>query len=410
MVEDIQQGMQSLLSNADRSKTLNKIRDALGVDPTVHLDTRTTQTCTNISKKCFGDTGCWIWTNDDYKGWTDPGNKEPRTCLLSGPPSSGKTLATALIIKRLEEAKPEERTYVAHYFFPVAVGSSKKSDDEKNPVHSALKYMAFQIARVDPNMLRAIGKACEAMPSHFRNSGHLESLWSMLKIGDSRSGTTYYLVFDGLENLSKEQSKMLLNFACRVGGQKWRTFERVRFLLSGTNDCFPEDDLATHSALRIRMENHNGLDMRIILEKALNAGPGLDLVQTAKSKILEKLPNIVEGSYSNLEVGLQIVMRLLKTRAPLEELDRILDSPIKSHELAIKNLQESLTSNEIEEINELLKWVLFTNEPMTLLDRLEAIMVSMSQDYMICTSNRLISTIKVSTFRDKASSHPAVYC
>lgn len=410
MVEDIQQGMQSLLSNADRSKTLNKIRDALSVPPTVHLDTNTTQTCTNISKKCFGDTGSWIWTSKDYTAWTNPKNKDSHAFLLSGPPSSGKTSATALIVKRLEEAKPEERTYVAHFFFPGIVGSSKKAEDEKNPVHSALKYMAFQIARVDPNMLRALGKACEAVPSYFRSSANLDSLWSMLKIGNSKSGATYYLVFDGLENLPNEQAKMLRNFVCKIGGQKGHTVGRVRFLLSGTDDCFPEDDPAVRSALRVRMEKHNGLDMRTVIENALNAGPGLDLVETAKLKILERLPQIVEGSYSNLEIGLQSVMRLLRTRTPIKELDRILNSPIKTHELAIKNLQESLTTNEIEEINELLKWVLFTYETMNL-DQLEAIMVSIrSSDFLISTQNRLTWTIIVFVFWNKVSRHPAVYC
>jgi hypothetical protein len=53
----------------------------------------------------------------------------------------------------------------------------------------------------------------------------------------------------------------------------------------------------------------------------------------------------------------------------------MLDQSMSSHEVAIKNLQRSLTVDEISELNELLKWVLFSNEAMDL-DQLEAAMVS----------------------------------
>ena len=43
--------------------------------------------------------------------------------------------------------------------------------------------------------------------------------------------------------------------------------------------------------------------------------------------------------------------------------------------MVIDDLQRSLTEAEVNELNELLKWVLFSKESMTL-DQLEAVMVS----------------------------------
>ncbi|KAI1376576.1 hypothetical protein F4677DRAFT_418942 [Hypoxylon crocopeplum] len=380
LVQETQKDVQSFKDDADRSKTLIKIRDTLGVPATVRLDANTTQTCTNIYDRCLSRTGSWIWTHDAYTAWIAP-NKDKETShvlILSGPPSSGKTSASALITKRLEEQKG--RTYVAHYFFPA---SMKKSSDEKTPVHSALKYMAFQIARVDATVQKPLGKACDAGPGVFRRSASLETLdtlWGELKIGTPGSGATYYLVFDGLENLPDKQTDMLLKL---VFGPKLaeESAGRVRVLVSGTDDQFASrpGSARTSSALRIQMEEHNEPDMRIVIDEALtkrsmleHAKPGSDQ-QKAREKIVEKLPQNVSGSYSRLQFGLDDVIRLLSTRTAVRELDRMLDQPTSSHEAAIKNLQRSLTVDEISELNELLKWVLFCNEPMTL-DQLEAAM------------------------------------
>ncbi|KAF7368172.1 putative neutral amino acid permease protein [Mycena venus] len=355
-VQEMQKGVQSLNEDADRIKMLIKIRDTLGVPSTVRLDTKTTQTCTSLARKCSDGTGSWIWTHDAYTTWTTPKDKDTSHVLL-----------VALITKRLEEQKG--RTYVAHYFFPT---STKKSDDEKNPVQSALKYMAFQIARVDATVQKTLGNVCDA--GAFSSSTNLDNLWEGLKIGAPGSGATYYLVFDGLENLPDIQAEILLKF---IFSPKLAE-QRVRVLASGIDDKFP-DEPGVRKSLRIHTDEHNGPDMRIIIDEVLkkegmlqHAKPNSDQ-QRAKDKILEKLPQNVQGSYSQLQFGLDNVISLLSTRTAVKELDRMLDQSMSSHEVAIKNLQRSLTVDEISELNELLKWVLFSNEPMNL-DQLEAAM------------------------------------
>lgn len=382
IVSETQKGVQALRDDADRIKTLIKIRDTLDVPATVRLDTATTQTCDNIYTKCLDGTGSWVWTHTAFTGWITPSTKgketPPNILILSGPPSSGKTSVSALITKRLEEQKG--RTFVAHYFFPA---SSKKSDDASMPL--ALKYMAFQIARVDATVQKALGKACDAGAGTFRRLSTqetLDTLWDELKIGASGSGATYYLVFDGLENLPAKQVDMLLKF---VFGPKLtgESAARVRVLLGGTDDQFDADTrqsiVESRSALRIRMQEFNGPDMRLVIDDALakrgmlqNTKPGSDQ-DRARAEILNKLPLNVGGSYSRLQFGLDDVIRLLSTRTAFRELDRILDQSSSSHETAIKNLQRSLTADEVGELNELLKWVLFGSQPM----RLETLEVAM---------------------------------
>jgi hypothetical protein len=193
-------------------------------------------------------------------------------------------------------------------------------------------------------------------------------------------------VFDGLENLPNKQAEMLLEFVFGPAlTEEAAGRVRVRVLVSGTDDTLAAGwhvGNASVSPLQIRMEEENLPDMRLVVDDALNkrgmlhnAKPGSDQ-QRARNKIIEKLPQNVKGSYSWLQFGLDDVMRLLSTRTAAQELDRMLDQSISSHEAAIKNLQRSLTADEIGELNELLKWVLYSKHECLSLDQLEAVMVS----------------------------------
>ncbi|KAJ7619565.1 hypothetical protein FB45DRAFT_981095 [Roridomyces roridus] len=382
-VQGTQKGVQALKDDADRTKTLSKIRDALGVPESVKLDAKTTQTLTNIVNGCVDHTGAWIWTDKTYLAWTaatkekDASPSASHILLASGPSSSGKTFATALITRRLEDHKGNDRIYVAHYFF----SANTQKSDNRNDVAHALKYMAFQIARVDATVHNALGKACDAKDASaiFRSSEqNLETLWGELKIGAPGSSAIYYLVFNGLEYLPNDQAELLLEFAFspKLAGDR---AGRVRVLLSGTDDKFVSSKVPIDSALRVRVEKNNEGDMRLVVKHALlkrgmlqDRRPGSDQ-EKAYNKIVEKLPKNVKGSYSLLQFGLENVMRLLSTRSAIRDLDNLLKQSMSSTETAIKALQRSLTTEEIGELNELLKWVLFSAESLTL-DQLEAVM------------------------------------
>ncbi|KAI8254190.1 hypothetical protein K4K58_006528 [Colletotrichum sp. SAR11_239] len=392
-VQETQRGVQSLNDDSDRTKTLTKIRDILGVPLTVHLDTTTTQTCIDLANKCLDNTGSWIWKHHAYLSWT--AGQERDVLIVSGPPSSGKTSACALITKRLEEQK--DRTYVAHYFFPP---SARKSDDNKNSVQSALKYMAFQIARVDATVLKTLGKACDTKPAVFRSStsSDLVDLWKELNIGVAGSGATYYFVFDGVENLPDAQAGMLLDFASDFQLEQ-ESAGRVRLLISGTKSLF-DKSANVRGAFRIDMEKHNQDDMRILIQDTLNKNGMLQSTkrnseqERAKAKILEKIPPKVDGKYSLLRFELDRLMRQLSKRTAIQELDEMLDQTMSSLEAAIKDLERSLTADEISELNELLKWVMYSHDYMSLA-QLEAAMV-LTSDIASLTSLEYVIRTKYS--------------
>lgn len=365
----------------DKTKRLMKIRDTLTVPSYVRLDTNTTETCTNIYAKRLDGTGKWVWKHPAYEEWTSTKGSSP-LLLLSGDSSSGKTSVTALITKKLEDQK-RTRIYVSHFFFPQ---STKKSDDDKYPVQSALKYMAFQIARVDATAAKALGKACDNTERvNFRSLTDLKRLWAELKIGSPGLGATYYLVFDGLEHLLEKHAEALVDFALSLepaSSPDGATGPRVRVLLSGADKVF-DGRPGIESALRIDISKHTIPDMEVFINNELitrgmlqNAKLG-SKQERARDLIRQELPQNVKGSYSRLQYSLDNIVRRLDSGAGLKELREILKTSMSSHEAEIQRLQRSLGPEEIKDLNELLKWVVFGAQSMKL-QELEAAMVSQS--------------------------------
>ncbi|KAK6836019.1 hypothetical protein PG987_006514 [Apiospora arundinis] len=376
----------------DKMKKLTNIKETLNVRGVVQLDTNTTQTCTNIYNKRLDGTGAWVWDHPSYKEWTSTAKKGSRPVLiLSGDSSSGKTLVSAMITKRLEDQK-RTRIYTAHYFFSP---SSKKSDDDKYPVQSALKYMAFQIARVDATVANALGKACDSPePVNFRELTDLQRLWAELRIGSPGLGATYHLVFDGLEHLPDKHAEALVDFALSLKSASDPAGSRVRVLLSGAEKVF-KDHPGVEKALRIDISQHTIPDMETFINNELDtrgmleqAKPGSKQEQ-ARRIIREQLPQSVKGSYALLQYSLENIIRRLDSGAGLKELQSILKTSMSSHEAAIQSLQRSLGPEEIKDLNELLKWVVFGATSMSL-DQLEAAMYLYSGNESLATLKYII--------------------
>lgn len=387
--EVTKQGVQTLLKGADRVNQLKKIRETLDLLGAVDFsETKTSAIRTEYAQKCLLDTGEWIWDHEAYKKWTTSTKRDgaaSHVLFVSGPPSSGKTLACALITKRLEVRKEGDRTYVAHYFFP-----KSKDSDITSPAQLALKDMAFQIASTDPTVQDTLYKACQAdNAGKAFASGNLTTLWEKLRIGGPGSGQKYYLVFDGLESLDADQIKKLVDFILGLPGPgDSKSAGHVRVLVSGSAKFH---DLETRTSLRIDMKESNVPDMKIFIKHKLaekgmlqNPKPKSDQ-ERARDSILEQLPKKVNGSYSSLIFRIGEVIPLLSTRNAMEKLFRKLDQDISSDEMASKTLQ-SLTADESDELNELLKWVLFGGQPLDL-QQLEAAMVSHESRLSLSPSN-----------------------
>ena len=374
-VQQTQQGVQTMKDDSERIKVLTKARNNLDLGEQMSLDGNTTEFVTKLARTVANGTGTWIWDNPSYKSWVNTAsNKDNQLLFISGPLYSGKTLVSTLITKELEK-HAVDRQYVAHYFF------QKNADDEKNLLQAAISSMAFQLARVYAVQRQHLAKASEK-PRSGDPTLKPEALWQkLIAVPPSSSGTIYYFVFDGIENLPTTEAEEFLKLIVSCY-EKDGPSGRIRFLLSGSEERLDPIIAKTSSdALQIRVEDNNEADMQVYVREKLQE---CAILQTSNSdskralaaeKIIEKLPKKSSGSFSKLQYSLDEVIRDLNNGMGQEELDEVLDSSTKSHETAILRMEKSLTEEEVNELSELLKWVLHGGRDLTP-DELEAVMVS----------------------------------
>ncbi|KAH8880886.1 hypothetical protein GQ53DRAFT_736167 [Thozetella sp. PMI_491] len=352
--------------SVDRIAYLTTIRDTLGIDSNVRLDTHTTKTVTNLFQQCLSGTGSWIWDHSAYKKWTmkDRIDSNPLLLVIGGS-KCGKTSVSARITKKLEEQRGAD-TCTVHYFFHDSTGKS----EDRDPIQSALKYMAFQVAKKDEATGRQLAKLCTDHNQTLQ-TGSLKSLWKELKLGAPRSRMMYYLIFDGLENLQERHAnavKDLLDVLFSLQDQHLResSGSRVRVLVSGTEAIF-QNRLEEYKSAVIDLTDCAIADMKICIDHELshrgilqNPEPGSSQ-EKARRLIQDKLPQNTDGSFSLLQSGLENIIKQIRSGAGLEELEKSLKNSLNSHEATIENLHRSLEPVEVEQLNELLKWIMFNN-------------------------------------------------
>lgn len=102
LAEKIHDGMQGVVGRKERVDTLIKIQETFGVK--LELDNNTTPECEEIEERCLPSTGDWIWNLEEYKNWSDPGNKiTPHVLLMSGPASSGVSVRPWSVLESCRE-------------------------------------------------------------------------------------------------------------------------------------------------------------------------------------------------------------------------------------------------------------------------------------------------------------------
>ncbi|EWC47917.1 hypothetical protein DRE_02799 [Drechslerella stenobrocha 248] len=375
--EGIDKSLRGIKGGLERNETLDKIRDVFGIPAKLPV------TYEGAYKNCLEGTGRWIWNHSSYVAWKRP-EGDSHALLVLGCPSSGKTSTCALIAQGLgDEAGQGRRTFVAHYFFPPD-SASKKSED-KRPLRSALLHMAFRVAQMDPTFQKSLSETCDAglvakTESNLQGQGttrvsELDTLWDTLKIGaHGLGGGTYYLIFDGLEHLPENEARTLLSFI--FGPKLAASAGRVRVMASTTNKLLDSTKLAVNNNLLIiQMEECNEEDMRIVARAELNK-PSVNIrsiKRRMQKSIIQKLLSNSKGSYSNLHYDIEDVIRSLKAGTSAQDLMRLLNNTTNRQKRVIERLQQSLQEYEIKQLNELLKWVIFSHHRLTF-DEIEAAM------------------------------------
>ncbi|KAM6485833.1 hypothetical protein HDV62DRAFT_403210 [Trichoderma sp. SZMC 28011] len=355
-----------------RQENLTKIRTKLAIDEKNIKASK--DVCEKIWQRCITDSGDWLRDMEDYKKWSDKStNDASPLLLLTGEAHSGKSSAMSTIVHQLKAAHESQgqstaRALVAYYFFPFF---AKKADDDKRPATTAVKHIAFQLAEQDSGTAKSMAAFCDDKhsESYFRDSS-CKDLWRELKIGSPKPGTMHFIIVDGLDGLFEghpEAANHFLDIFEAIQSQTSTGSDgaRVRLIVSGKSDNFQRESL--QSAPNIEIEKYNGSDITYYIYEELKKTNLLqgDESETTRlrTKVHDRLLEEAKGNFLKVQTALEKIKDLIMSDGSEAEMDAILDESNQDKrtisENVILELQQSLKPQSIEELNELLIWVIY---------------------------------------------------
>ncbi|PNP55504.1 hypothetical protein THARTR1_04334 [Trichoderma harzianum] len=355
-----------------RQDNLAKIRTKLAIDEKNIKASK--DVCEKIWQRCITDSGNWLRNMEDYKKWSDKSvNDASPLLLLTGEAHSGKSSAMSTIVHQLKAAHESQgqstaRALVAYYFFPFF---AKKADDDKRPATTAVKHIAYQLAEQDSGTAKSMAAFCDDKHSelYFRDSS-CKDLWRELKIETPKPGTMHFIILDGLDGLFEghpEAANHFLDIFETIQSQTSTGSDgtRVRLIVSGKSDNFQRESL--QSAPNIEIEKYNGLDITSYIYEELKKthllqGEESETIRL-RTKVHDRLLEEAKGNFLKVQTALEKIKDLIMSDGSEAEMDTILDESNQDKrtisENVISELQQSLKPQSIEELNELLIWIVF---------------------------------------------------
>ncbi|KAI1442152.1 hypothetical protein F5Y02DRAFT_421269 [Annulohypoxylon stygium] len=303
--------------------------------------------CDKPRRDCVPNTALWLVNRPEFQRWSERDDNKPENLfILTGAPNTGKSVMISSALHHLRSiyessVRYAPRTLISAHFFPNTTG---KDDQDKRPIATALKCIAIQLAEQDSAYAKTLSLACDTKSGNaaFFRDASCQELWDFLRIGSPKGSATHYLILDGLGGLPDEsldikgQQEQLLNIIQKS------VQPSVRVLLSVRQDTLRSNDLPPH--FNIDIEQCNDED------------------EALKKKVIETLATQVGGKFNKVKAALENIREVIASDGLESELDKVLDeSNMNKKQISqtiISQLEERLTGEEIDELNELLIWVI----------------------------------------------------
>ena len=323
-------------------------------------------------------TGAWLRDIEEYKRWADLGSDAYPVLLLSGSNGTGKSnLVSALLqdlrIQYRTLSSSSIRVSLACYGF----GKSEKSSRDgasRNPHPStmALKSMAAQIAKQNSVYAKNLSSYLDLKDPSFSRDMNAKDLSQELLPPPNMKDTSdmaYVLILDGLDQLSHGEANQLFDAFLAIASPQ------LRIIITATDEIFRDcldSSGQDHDVIpTIRISEHNESDIKQYIESELKASTSLQgdaagIVRIVNS-IREKLSDIAKGNFNNARQVIESVTEAVESLQTEEDIEKLISSDsLKNKDQAVerlvKDLNESLNDQEIEQLNELLVWALYGSE------------------------------------------------
>ena len=328
------------------------------------------------------NTGEWLRREPSFMSWADQqSDSEPIFCI-SGNEGYGKSVLMSTVIQALSKKYPAgqddfSRTSIAYYYFQKDVKSSQSSDRGHQSIEKALKALALQIAQNDPVYQKHLATSIKT----FEDLSEVEHLWRNLFTKFSQIDATFFLLLDGIDQIDERHENILLQLLRDVQARpRVKGLLRIRLFLSTRVDKLRETRKFLEKPFSsIDLARKNGDDIQHFVKFKMDKMKILSVsstqVQGLRDEIFADLTENAQGDFVNVDLLLKEIgsmQRPFEIRAVLAKAkagENLSDTIARK----IERCNELLGERDIQDLNELLTWVINSCRPLTLRE-LEAVL------------------------------------
>lgn len=319
------------------------------------------------------ETGNWlVQRNTDFISWARAEPKAKPAFAIEGQDGFGKSHLFSAVVRHLfglHTSQVSDRRVAIAYFFIQNDRPEKQDVKDRNiapdkrgdSLDVALKSIIWQLTTKDAGYQKSVATACRS-PEEL---GGIEDIWNRLVIELSNIDATFFVLLDGIENISSERGQRLQRIMHRTMARK-NSKLRVQWFVTGSPSAFAyggavgleESPLVTKLALGAcnRDDLLRFTDTKMDTMKAL-ASKSDPEISKLRTTIRERLIDGVAGDFTKLEYKL----RDISTRTRKDEIEEVLTHVAEDIGAMVirqlDRLNQDLDEKDVDDLNDLLTWI-----------------------------------------------------
>ncbi|KAL4940945.1 hypothetical protein BDV06DRAFT_12388 [Aspergillus oleicola] len=388
IIVETRDGTKKITASVDRILTIEQKKDADNaakrllsrIDNNLDTPSVTFEDIQAIYRRHLGDqvlnTGQWLRSEPLYTSWVNSPRSRCSVLGVSGDEGFGKSFLFATIVKSLQEThngrgEDMTRTSAAYYIFD--------QDRHGSSLIQALKVIAWQIAQADMVYRKELSSA------QIVGINQIGSLCNILFGKSHKADATFFLLFDGIDQMNKQHLKELLQVlgAWQAQSTDWSGFA-LRVLLTGRTETMGriKDELGDGVSV-IDMASKNRDDILNFINDRMDKmdilSGSTDQVNSLREEILEGLTKRTNGDFVNIGLLLDEIGSKQRPGEIRDIISRSGENRTDTIVRKIEALNETLSDEDISDLNDMLTWVLFAHRPLSV-EELEAVLFLKSHE------------------------------
>lgn len=378
VIVETRDGTKKVTASVDKLLTFEKKRDAdnlakrllSNIDNNLDTPSETFKDIQSVYKRRLNDqvpgSGEWLRKDSLYSAWADTQRSRCSILGVAGDEGFGKSFLFTAIAKSLQEVYSEgggrggedmKCASVAYYFF-----DQEKKDSS---LIKALEVLAWQIAKSDVVYRKDLGAVKTA------GINQIGPLCDQIFGRSYKSDSIFFLLLDGVDQVDKQHLKefvqVLSDWQSKAKG--WPSFT-LRILLTGWTEVMGKIKTELRDGISILdMAARNRDDMNKFIDDRMDKMDILsgdsEQVKSLRSEILDVLAKQTNGDFVNVGLLLDEISGKQRPGEIREILSRSGENRSDTIVRKIDYLNETLSEQDISDLNDLLTWTIFALRPLT---------------------------------------------